>query len=76
MGVGGGFVANIYLQQGRKAYTLNARERAPRHAAVIESTFRTSNGHRNEGTLQFSLILNILNYFILLNRPTLNCRAR
>lgn len=29
MGLGGGFVANVYIAKHRRAYALNARERAP-----------------------------------------------
>lgn len=29
MGIGGGFVLNLYRYKDRKAYTLNARERSP-----------------------------------------------
>lgn len=57
MGIGGGFVANMYIQQ--KAYTLNARERAPRHSNIIESKFRSNNGHKNEGTCINNVIIYI-----------------
>lgn len=40
MGIGGGFVANIYIHSERKAYTLNAKEVAP--LAATEDMFKTA----------------------------------
>lgn len=39
MGIGGGFIANIYIHSEKKAYTLNAKETAP--SAVTEDMFKT-----------------------------------
>lgn len=39
MGIGGGFIANIYIHSEKKAYTLNAKETAP--SAVTEDMFQT-----------------------------------
>lgn len=41
MGIGGGFVMNIYIHAEKKAYTLNAKETSP--AAATSDMFKTFN---------------------------------
>lgn len=41
MGIGGGFVMNIYIHAEKKAYTLNAKESSP--TAATGDMFKTRN---------------------------------
>lgn len=44
MGIGGGFVMNLYIHKERKAYTINAKETAP--LGATEDMFKTSESYK------------------------------
>lgn len=45
MGIGGGFIMNIYIREQRKSYTLNAKEVAP--LVATEDMFNNSDEYDN-----------------------------
>lgn len=52
MGIGGGFLMNIYVHNERKAYTLNAKEVAPR--ASTPNMFKSRDDY-NSGPLSIAV---------------------
>lgn len=44
MGIGGGFILNLYIHKDRKAYTLNSKEIAP--LAATEDMFKTEEEYK------------------------------
>lgn len=68
MGPGGGFVLNVYVADERRAYTLNARERAP--SDVHHQMFMTRGGGngRNEGPRSVAVPGEVLGYWELHQR--------
>jgi gamma-glutamyltranspeptidase len=57
MGIGGGFIMNIYIEEEQKAYTLDAREIAAGHA--YEEMHLSDPRTTNEGTI----LTTKLNYY-------------
>lgn len=45
MGIGGGFIMNLFIKKEQKAYTINARERAPIKSSPIWYTNSESRSH-------------------------------
>lgn len=62
MGIGGGFVMNVYLHEQKKAFTLNAKEIAP--LAATEDMFKTV-GDYTEGPLSIGVPGEVKGYWEL-----------
>lgn len=52
MGLGGGFLMNLFIEKEGKAYTINARERAP-----ILAKNESYNAHKSEHNKSKKLVL-------------------
>lgn len=66
MGIGGGFVMNLYVANEKRAYTLNARERAPLASATTTSWYSdpksTMEGNVNKHILYYDLHRNLFGF--------------
>lgn len=65
MGIGGGFLLNLYIHKDRKAYTLNSKELAP--LAATEDMFKNPDQY-NDGPLSIGVPGEVKGYWELYKR--------